>query len=123
MLLSINLASPEFSEAGATVDTTQLSEIVKNTFLLSLDGRLSEAERGNLYAKGVTLRDQLRALLGKVFDEGAAELRSANQKITQVNADLQAAKQDINRVAEFVGNLAELVSQLNGLLQIVGIFI
>lgn len=107
-----------FIEADVTVDTTALSQIVKDAFLLSMDGRVSEGQQGALNAYGVALRAQLRELLGKIFDADADKLRRANTTITAVNAALKKAKADIDKVADTVEQLGKLVSQLDGLLKI-----
>lgn len=108
-------------EAESTVDTAALAQIVQDTFLLSMDARVPEAIQGTLNAHAITLRLQLRELLGAVFQAGIAELVAASATIKKVNADLKAAKASIDKVASTIEGLGKLVGQLNQLLKIIGV--
>lgn len=107
--------------AAHTVDTTQLAEIVKQVFLLSLDGRLSPGMRGNFNALGVQLREQLRKLLREVFEGDVEALRQANAEIGRINGDLKQAVEKIDRAADSIEQLGALVGALDKLIGVAGI--
>lgn len=109
-----------FAEGDVTVDTTALSEIVKDAFLLSMDGRVSESVQDLLNGHGIALRAQLRDLLGKIFQANTGKLTHANETITAVNVGLKKAKADIDKVADTIEQLGALVGQLDALLKIAG---
>jgi hypothetical protein len=111
------IATDDISDA----DTTRLAEAVKTTFLLSMDIGLPLSQRSILNALGVRLRDQLRDLLGEVFEAGAAELRDANAKIKAVNAQLDVAKQNLARVADTIEGIGTLIASLDKLISIVSV--
>jgi hypothetical protein len=115
----LDLAS--FNAASQTIDTAKLAEVVQDAFLMSMDGRLSEAVQGSYYANGVTLRAQLRELLIEVFEADTPELLRANATIKQVNTKLKAVKAQIDQAAKVLEDLGALVAQLDKLLQIVDI--
>ncbi|MGQ3179859.1 MAG: hypothetical protein ACT6SC_19895 [Blastomonas fulva] len=112
---------PTFSEDERTVDTTALSEIIKDAFLLSMDNRLSDSQQGQLSASARVLRIQLQPLLGRIFDAGAVELNTANAKLKAVNKKLKEAQAAIEKVADTIEQMGALVKQLDTLLDIVGI--
>ena len=112
---------PHFSPESNTVDTTGLSEIIKNAFLLSMDNRLSDSKQGQLSANARALRIQLQQLLGKIFDAGTAELDTANATLKTVNKQLKEALAAIEKVAKAIEQMGALVKQLDTLLNIIGI--
>lgn len=113
----------ELDVDASTADTTQLAEVVQTVFLLSLDGRLSTGMRGNLNSLGMQLRNQLRELLTQVFEAGTAALVEANDDIDEINANLKKALQDINKTTDLIEDLGALVSSIDKLLGIVGVFL
>lgn len=116
-----NLSLDTLDVDGRTVDSIQLAEIVKQVFLLSLDGRLTLGVRGSLNALGVQLREQLRKLLAQVFEEGSATLRQANAEIRLVNADLKAATDRLDKAADTIERVGELAGTLDKLIATAGV--
>lgn len=104
-----------------SADTTTLAEAVKTTFHLSMNGGLSLAKRAQLDALGGKMRNQLRALLGEVFDSGTPALLDANEKIRSVNRQLDEAKTSLDRVADAIEGIGNLIASLDKLLSIVGV--
>lgn len=114
-----NMRIAAFEETISTADTTTLAEAVKTAFLLSLDDGLPLSQRAILNALGGKLRDQLRHLLGRVFDSGMEALATANSRIKTVNAELLKAKQQLDGVADAIEGLGKLVASLDTLLALV----
>lgn len=106
-----------------TVDGPGLAAAVSVCFRVARDGRYSEAERGAFYANGVMLREQMKVLLGDIFDEGTDDLVQANAMIKTVNAELGATLADINRAADTIEQLGALVAQLTKLVELAGVLI
>jgi hypothetical protein len=113
----------EFDAGETTVDTSALAKTVQDTFLLSMNGDLPEHTQATLNALGQKLRGQLRELLGEVFIAGAEPLTAANAKIGEVNAHIDAAKADINRIADVMQGLGALAGALDKLLALIGVFL
>jgi peptidoglycan hydrolase CwlO-like protein len=109
-----------FDRAETTADTTTLAEAVRSTFMLSMDARLSLGQRSVLNVLGGRLRDQLRDLLGQIFDAGTAVLSTANRQIREVNTELTAAKADIDKVADTIESIGKLAASLDKLISLVG---
>ena len=109
-------------QAGdVSADTTTLAESVKSIFMLSMNGGLPLEHRAILNVLGGRLRDQLRELLGQIFDANTAELVEANGKIEQINAQLEEAKGRLDRIAETIENLGKLIASLDKLISIIGV--
>lgn len=104
-----------------TVDTIQLAEIVRQVFLLSLDGRLTPGMRGSMNALGIQLREQLRKLLAQVFEDGSDALGDANAEIRQVNADLKTATDRLDKAADTIEQVGALAGALDKLIATAGI--
>lgn len=106
-----------------TVDGPGLAVAVSVCFRMARDGRYSAEARAAFYDNGVMLREQMKVLLGDVFDEGTDDLVQANAQIKTVNAELAATLADINRAAATIGQLGALVAQLTKLVELVGVVI
>ncbi|MBU1345578.1 MAG: hypothetical protein KKA16_01355 [Alphaproteobacteria bacterium] len=107
--------------ADQTVDTGTLAASISTCFRMARDGRYTESQRGAFYANGVVLREQLKVLLGVVFDAGTPELVAANATIKTVNAALAKALADINQAAATIDQLGKLVAQLTRLVELAGV--
>lgn len=116
--LSMTLA--HVNEAKFVVDTQTLTEIVNLCFHASMDGRFTPAQRGQFLAAGSALREQLRRLVGKVFEAQTPTLRAANKAIADVNAEIKEAIDELDEIAETIELLGALVARLNSLVTLIG---
>lgn len=120
LYLTTNVELSVFDRATTTADTTTLAEAVRTTFMLSMDARVSLAQRSILNILGGKLRDQLRDLLGEIFDPGTEALQSANRDIKTVNTQLSEAKAAIDKIADTIEGLGKLAAGLDKLISLIG---
>lgn len=121
LYLTTNVELSVFDRATTTADTTTLAESVRTTFMLSMDARVSLAQRSILNILGGKLRDQLRDLLGQIFNAGTEALQSANRDIKTVNTQLSEAKADIDKIADTIEGLGKLAAGLDKLISLIGV--
>lgn len=101
------------------IDVETLAALIRTCFAAAKDGRYSRAQRGLLTSTGTQLRDQMVLLIKEVFEKNSAELIAANDAIKKVNAELKAALVEINRMADAIEAVGDLVEQITDLIGIV----
>jgi len=102
-----------------SVDTTEMADLIRRCFDLSMDGRLSEQERSALLAAGKRLRGDLVTLLAARFEDQTAEVDAANQDLASVNVSLQASAADLGKLGQTLRKLAALVSKIDSLIPMI----
>jgi hypothetical protein len=105
------------------IDVVKLQASIHRCYLMHRDGRYTTEQQGGYLAHARLLRDELKVLQDKFFETGMQEVKSANDKIDQVNADTEKALIDIEHTAATINNLAALANQLSGLIKILGLAI
>jgi hypothetical protein len=101
-------------------DTQTLTRIVERSFDLSMSGSLPPETRAQYLAHGKRLRELLLQLLGARFDANSAEFKQATSAMHDTNHALAEAADDLNKVTQAVGRLAELAGYLDKALGVAG---
>jgi len=105
------------------VDTTTLSDIINQFFAYSSDGRLSSDQQGMILAEGKRLRGLLLNLLSAQFNDGTQVVLDANGQLKALNAELTNSAAVLKNAARTVNDVANLVGNLDKLLNVVAKFI
>lgn len=119
-VLAFSVDANQLSAQQAQVDTNQLTDIVNQCFLASMDGRFTQEQRGQFLAFGAGTREQLRMILGKVFENATTEVNQANSAITAVNKNLKSTIEDLSHIANTIEQLGRLVAVLDALIKMAG---
>ena len=101
-------------------DTQSLTRLVERCFDLSMSGQLPPETRAEYLAQGKRLRELLVRLLGARFDARAAEFQQATAALRTTNQELDTAANDLAKVTQVVGRIAELAGYLDKALGIAG---
>jgi hypothetical protein len=98
------------------INNAELTQIIERCFDLSMDGRIHPADRKGFLALGKRLRGSLLNLLAAQFAEGTQAVIEANTEIGGLNNSLSSTTQVFNNTAQVIGQLGQLVSILDDLL-------
>jgi len=100
---------------------TDNKTLVENIDLaLEMAGRsdLSDEVCKKYLDQGFHLRERLIVLLARAFEDGTAQVTAANELIGDVNKRLKEAAAEIQKAAETLAALNELVSTLDDLIKL-----
>jgi hypothetical protein len=101
-------------------DTQTLTRVIERCFDLSMSGALPQETRAAYLAHGKRLRELLMRLLGARFDAGSAEFKQATDAMHETNHALAEAAEDLNKLSQAVGRVAELAGYLDKALGLAG---
>lgn len=105
------------------VDTTTLANIINQCFDYSSDGRIRSAEQAAFLADGKRLRGLLLNLLSAQFDDGTQVVLDANNQLAAVNRQLGDAAASLAQSAQTLNTLANLIGNLDKLLNVAASFL
>lgn len=98
------------------IDIPKLASSAERCFDLSADGRLSDERQRSYLLKGKQLRVRLRDAVVIRFETETAHLKLANSALSDVNTKLQSELDAINRAAETIQAVADLVGKLDAVI-------
>jgi hypothetical protein len=101
-------------------DTQTLTRVIERSLDLSMSGALPPETRAEYLAHGKRLREQLVSLLGARFDAKSTEFKQATDAMHDTNHALTEAADDLEKVTQAVGRLAQLAGFLDKALKIAG---
>jgi hypothetical protein len=105
------------------VDTTTLVEIINQCFAYSSDGRLPPDQQMMMLADGKRLRGLLLNLLSAQFNDGTQAVLDANGQLKTLNTELANSVDALKKAAQTLNDVANLVSNLDKLLNVATKFI
>jgi hypothetical protein len=105
------------------VDTTTLVEIINQCFAYSSDGRLSPDQQMMMLADGKRLRGLLLNLLSAQFNDGTQAVLDANGQLKTLNTELANSVDALKKAAQTLNDVANLVGNLDKLLNVATKFI
>lgn len=105
------------------LDTTTLADVIQKCFAFSSDGRFSAEQQAAFLADGKRLRGLLLNLLSAQFDDGTQAVLDANNKLSDVNTQLDDDAEVLAKAATTLTNIANLVSSLDKLLNVAASFL
>ena len=105
------------------VDTTALANIINQCFDYSSDGRIPSSEQTAFLADGKRLRGLLLNLLSAQFDDGTQAVLDTNKQLAAVNRQLGDAAASLAQSAQTLNTLANLVGNLDKLLNVAANFL
>lgn len=105
------------------VDTTTLANIINQCFDYSSDGRIPSSEQAAFLADGKRLRGLLLNLLSAQFDDGTQVVLDTNKQLAAVNRQLGDAAASLAQSAQTLNTLANLVGNLDKLLNVAANFL
>lgn len=100
-----------------SVDTTTLTGIINQCVDLSMDGQLSPSMQREFLTLAKRLRGSLVNLLSARFTSGTQAVLNANSALTSVNENLQSAIGELSDISKTVGQVTDLVTQLDNLIK------
>lgn len=107
-----------------TVDTDNLAAAVRLCFANARDLQFSTEQRQEFLFQGKRLRGALVNLISAQFDEGITpEVNAANSELRSITRRLKDTKATLERYAETVERISNLVGALDGLLKLVAKFV
>jgi hypothetical protein len=101
--------------------SVRLAPIIVRLFELAGDTRLPEKTRNSAFFFASKLRGAMVNLISKRFEKATAEYVGAMDELKRVNADLQKAKDDIEKLVETIKGLAALATALDKALKTVAV--
>ena len=106
-----------------TVDTTTLTSLINQCFANAGDDQFSLQDRINFLADGKRLRGQLVNLISAQFRYGTQAVTDANNQLQTVNNELSDDAASLANTANQLNEIANLISNLDALLNIVAKFV
>lgn len=98
------------------IDIPKLAECTERCFDLSADGRLTDGQQKSYLQKGRQLRIRLTELVALRFEQETAHLKAANEALTSVNSKLKSDLDGINRAAETIKAVADVVGKIDAVI-------
>jgi len=105
------------------IDGKQLVQCINFCLDLSMDGRLTDQQQSEALALAKRLRGSLMNLLTAEFPKDSVAVKEATEKLKSANEMLKQTKEQIDKFANTVAAVNEVLSKLDGLLSIVGKFL
>jgi hypothetical protein len=105
------------------VDAVALTEVIDRCLDLSMDGRLSPAQRRKFLVVAKRLRGSLVNLLSARFEKRTEALRQANDELTAINKALKKEAETLARTAQAIAHLTKLAGSLDKLVGVAARFL
>jgi hypothetical protein len=98
-------------------DNQELVKCIEACLDLSMDDRLPQNRQNEMLALGKRLRGSLINLLTAEFPEDLNQVEEANQELYSINKTLKDKNQAIEKIADTISKLGQVVKILDGLLK------
>ena len=105
------------------VDTSSLTDVINQCFDYSMDGRFDLNQQSAFLAEGKRLRGLLLNLLSAQFDDRTQAVVDANKQLDAVNTSLLNSTAVLAKTAQTLNDIANLVGNLDKLLNVATSFI
>jgi hypothetical protein len=98
-------------------DNQEIVKCIEACLDLSMDERLTQARQNEMLALGKRLRGSLVNLLTAEFPEDLQQVKEANSQLQLVNQALDDRKKAIEKIAETISKVNQVVKVLDKLLK------
>jgi len=107
-----------FALTGRQTVSTTLADVINQCFKCATDRRFSEQQQTSFLADGKRLRGLLLNLLSAQFDDGTQAVVDANNQLETLNQRLSNSAHALANTAKRIQEVADLVGNLDKLLNI-----